>query len=147
MMCHSPAFTMWLFMKEDQHPGALRALACGVAVDPEPLICPFCSEPDPCACTTGRLGNNLVAPMTFTDWEIDRFIRDNVCSLHRSHLVKYPAANIRLWTANCPTCGPIMQHNWCRKSQLERIESDETAARYELRDETKSTNPLEDLGY
>ena len=139
-MCHSPAFTMWLYLKEDQHPGALIAKSLDIPVDPDPGP----AKIDP---MTDRLGNNLVAPMTFTDWEIDRFIRDNVCGLHRSHLVKYPAANIRLWTANCPMCGPIMQHNWVRKSQLERIESDETAARYELRDETKSTNPLKDLGY
>jgi len=53
-MRHSPAFTMWLFLKEDQHPGALIAATCGVEIDPEPLICPFCSEPDPCACMTKK---------------------------------------------------------------------------------------------
>ena len=35
-MCNHPAFTMWLYLAEDQHPGALRALACGVDIDPEP---------------------------------------------------------------------------------------------------------------
>ena len=35
-MCHSPAFTMWLYLAEDQHPGALIAAACGVDIDPEP---------------------------------------------------------------------------------------------------------------
>ena len=48
------AFTMWLYLAEDQHPGALRALACGIEVDPEPLVCPFCGEPDPCACMSKR---------------------------------------------------------------------------------------------
>ena len=35
-MCHSPAFTMWLYMKEDQHPGALVAKSLDIPVDPEP---------------------------------------------------------------------------------------------------------------
>ena len=35
-MCHSPAFTMWLYLKEDQHPGALIAKSLDIPVDPEP---------------------------------------------------------------------------------------------------------------
>ena len=34
-MCHSPAFTMWLYLKEDQHPGALVAKSLWVPVDEE----------------------------------------------------------------------------------------------------------------
>ena len=37
-MCHSPAFTMWLFLKEDQHPGALIAKSLWVPVDDKPEL-------------------------------------------------------------------------------------------------------------
>jgi len=32
----SPAFTMWLYLAEDQHPGALIAKSLWVPVDPDP---------------------------------------------------------------------------------------------------------------
>ena len=32
-MCHSPAFTLWLYLAEDQHPGALIAKSLWVPVD------------------------------------------------------------------------------------------------------------------
>ena len=35
-MRHSPAFTMWLYLAEDQHPGALIAKSLDIPVDPEP---------------------------------------------------------------------------------------------------------------
>jgi hypothetical protein len=35
-MRHSPAFTMWLYLAEDQHPGALIAKSLWIPVDPEP---------------------------------------------------------------------------------------------------------------
>ena len=66
-MCHSPAFTMWLYLAEDQPPGALRALACGVAVDPE-------DEPEPETETpaerTARLRIELgYDPLTEKGWK------------------------------------------------------------------------------
>jgi hypothetical protein len=64
-MCDSPAFTLWtqwLFDPGDEptlseaapHRGAALARSLGVPVDGEPLICPFCGEPDPCACMSKK---------------------------------------------------------------------------------------------
>jgi len=125
------AFTAWLYLAEDRppvHRGAAIARSLGITVDGD------------------RLGANLAAPLTFADGEIDCFIRDNACSIHRSHLTKFPAAG-RKWTANCLECGPIMAHNYVRKSTLERVAGGDAAARYELSEPSQSTNPLKDLGY
>ena len=62
-MCHSPAFTMWLYLAEDQHPGALRALARGVDIDPEP-------EPETPAERESRLLIELgYDPLTEKGWK------------------------------------------------------------------------------
>ena len=46
-MRHSPAFTMWLFLKEDQQPGALIAKSLWVPVDgDEPKETPAERAPD-----------------------------------------------------------------------------------------------------
>ena len=62
-MRHSPAFTMWLYLAEDQHPGALIAKSLWVAVDPEP-------EPETPAERESRLLIELgYDPLTEKGWK------------------------------------------------------------------------------
>ena len=76
--------------------------------------------------------DNLLESLTFEDGEIDRFLQQYRCAIHRSHLIKFPATN-RRWTANCPEGGPILEHNRIAKARLEYIISDEHAAIVELK--------------
>lgn len=67
-------------------------------------------------------------PPRFPDGEIDKFLRDRVCSRCYGELQKKPAEG-RLWEAHCPTCGDAWGYTTISRKHAE-IKGQEALANY-----------------
>jgi hypothetical protein len=74
---------------------------------------------------------NLLAPLTFTDSEIGKFISRHACGLCLSKLVKKPAPD-RKWFAVCPNCGVILPYCKVTARAAQEAESNQRAAKIEI---------------
>ena len=93
---------------------------------------------------------NLLEPIYFDYTNIDEFVRDYRCALCRSHYVKYPHVD-NLYLAQCPQCGPAMEHTCISAAKINEIENGEIAARLEFKQETMEIRcpeiVLKELGF
>ena len=80
-----------------------------------------------------RLTGNLLDPLIFDDWgSVGKFIRDQRCAMCLGCLVPQfaPAGT---YTAECPDCGPIYEHNHVHRADVEKIKDNQLTGEFELR--------------
>ena len=96
-----------------------------------------------------RLKGNLLSPLTFSEGEIDKFIRDNRCGLCGGHLLSKHTDN-RQWIAYCYKHGDIREHNYVTTYKADKVKQSVIDGRHELKPESKLRDEqtiLEELGF
>lgn len=87
---------------------------------------------------------DLMSPLVFTEAEIGKFIRDNVCLYCLGTLVARPLPD-RKYGAVCLEHGPIMDWNYTNKHLATTIKTDRLLGALDLEPEKPPRPPAEVL--